>query len=151
MERREPSDINGKGQMASNRETTSEPALPYCRRFTTRRPAFPAWHLAAMPPEPFYWLLEVRSCFSPAYGFHKGFVHPSPRTHGCIRLHGEAAPKFFALVKIGAPVNIASSQPEDATLGPKVQRVDDSKTPDPSPSLMITSAAFEKPSGPLLQ
>src|SRR5207244_13112022 len=82
---------------------------------------------------------------------HQGFVHPSPRTHGCIRLHGEAAPKFFALVKIGTPVNIATSQPEDATLGPKVQRVDDSKTPDPSPSLMITSAAFEKPSGPLLQ
>ncbi len=89
--------------------------------------------------------------FAPAYGFHQGFVHPSPRTHGCIRLHGEAAAKFFALVKIGTPVNIASSQPEDATLGSKVQRVDDSKTPDPSPSLMITSAAFEKPSGPLLQ
>jgi lipoprotein-anchoring transpeptidase ErfK/SrfK len=89
--------------------------------------------------------------FAPAYGFHQGFVHPYPRTHGCIRLHGEAAPKFFALVKIGTPVNIATSQPEDETLGPKVERVDDSKTPDPSPSLMITSAAFEKPSGPLLQ
>src|SRR6266480_3842916 len=89
--------------------------------------------------------------FAPAYGFHQGFVHPVPRTHGCIRLHGEAAPKFFALVKIGTPVSIANSQPEDATLGPKVQRVDDSKAPDPSPSLMITSAAFEKPSGPLLQ
>src|SRR6266513_1463805 len=89
--------------------------------------------------------------FAPAYGFHQGFVHPYPRTHGCIRLHGEAAPKFFALVKIGTPVSIANSQPEDATLGPKVQRVDDSKAPDPSPSLMITSAAFEKPSGPLLQ
>ena len=89
--------------------------------------------------------------FAPAYGFHQGFVHPYPRTHGCIRLHGEAAPKFFALVKIGTPVNIANSQPEDATIGSTVQRVDDSKTPDPSPSLMITSAAFEKPSGPLLQ
>ena len=89
--------------------------------------------------------------FAPAYGFHQGFVHPYPRTHGCIRLHGEAAPKFYTLVKIGTPVNIANSQPEDATLGPTVQRVDDSKTPDPSPSLMITSAAFEKPSGPLLQ
>src|SRR3982750_1609371 len=39
--------------------------------------------------------------FAPAYGFHQGFVHPNPRTHGCIRLHGEAAPKFFALVRIG--------------------------------------------------
>jgi L,D-transpeptidase catalytic domain len=89
--------------------------------------------------------------FAPAYGFHQGFVHPYPRTHGCIRLHGEAAPKFFALVRIGTPVNIATTQPEDATIGPKVQRVDDSKTPDPDPHLMITDAAFEKPSGPLLQ
>ena len=89
--------------------------------------------------------------FAPAYGFHQGFVHPYPRTHGCIRLKGEAAPKFFALVEIGTPVNIANSQPEDETIGPKVQRVDDSKTPDPDPHLMITDAAFEKPSGPLLQ
>jgi hypothetical protein len=66
-------------------------------------------------------------------------------------LHGEAAPKFFALMKIGTPVNIANSQPEDETIGLKVQRIDDSKAPDPSPSLMISSAAFEKPSGPLLQ
>src|SRR5437667_5653429 len=89
--------------------------------------------------------------FAPAYGFHQGFVHPTPRTHGCIRLHGEAAAKFFALVRIGTPVNIATSQPEDETIGSKVQRVDDSKTPDPGPSVMITSAACAKPSGPLLQ
>lgn len=89
--------------------------------------------------------------FAPAYGFHQGFVHPVPRTHGCIRLKGEAAPKFFALVRIGTPVNIAESQPEDQTIGPKVQRVDDSKTPDPDPRLMITDGGFEKPSGPLLQ
>ena len=89
--------------------------------------------------------------FAPAYGFHQGFVHPTPRTHGCIRLKGEAAAKFYALVRIGTPVNIASTQPEDQTIGPKVQRVDDSKTPDPPPSVMISDAAFEKPSGPLLQ
>src|SRR6266496_2759902 len=89
--------------------------------------------------------------FAPAYGFHQGFVHPTPRTHGCIRLKGEAAAKFFALVRIGTPVNIAATQPEDATMGPKVQRVDDSRTPDPPASLMITEGAFEKPSGPLLE
>src|SRR5260370_28660958 len=89
--------------------------------------------------------------FAPAYGFHQGFVHPTPRTPACIRLHGEAAPKFYALVKIGTPVNIANSQPEDETLGPKVERVDDSKTPDPPASLMVTSGAFQKPSGPLLE
>jgi len=89
--------------------------------------------------------------FAPAYGFHQGFVHPNPRTHGCIRLHGEAAPKFFALVSIGTPVNIATTQPEDSAIGPKVQRVDDSRTPDPDPRLMITDAAFQKPSGQLLE
>ena len=89
--------------------------------------------------------------FAPAYGFHQGFVHPNPRTHGCIRLKGEAAAKFYALVRIGTPVSIATAQPEDATIGPKVQRVDDSKVPDPDPRLMITDAAFIKPSGPLLE
>jgi hypothetical protein len=89
--------------------------------------------------------------FAPAYGFHQGFVHPVPRTHGCIRLHGEAAPKFFALVRIGTPVNIATSEPEDATLASKVQRVDDSRAPDPDPRIMVTSAAFQKPSGQLLE
>jgi hypothetical protein len=89
--------------------------------------------------------------FAPAYGFHQGFVHPVPRTHGCVRLHGEAAPKFYALVRIGTPVSVASSQPEDETIGPKVQRVDDSRTPDPDPRVMITDAGFQKPSGPLLE
>jgi lipoprotein-anchoring transpeptidase ErfK/SrfK len=88
--------------------------------------------------------------FAPAYGFHQGFVHPTPRTHGCIRLHGEAAPKFYALVRVGTPVSIAETQPEDASLGPKVQRVDDSRAPDPDPHISVSSAAFQKPSGPLL-
>ena len=88
--------------------------------------------------------------FAPGYGFHQGFVHPVPRTHGCLRLHGEAAPKFFALVHEGTPVSIAATQPEDATIGPKVERVDDSKSPDPDPALLITSGAFQKPTGALL-
>jgi L,D-transpeptidase catalytic domain len=87
--------------------------------------------------------------FAPAYGFHQGFVHLHPRSHGCIRLKGEAAPKFFALVKIGTPVNIAETQAEDATIGPKIQRIDDSKTPDPPNRVSISEAAFQKPSGPL--
>src|ERR1700731_2612338 len=65
--------------------------------------------------------------FAPAYGFHQGFVHPAPRTHGSIRLKGEAAAKFFALVRIGTPVSIATSQAEDETIGPKGQRVNDSQ------------------------
>jgi hypothetical protein len=64
-------------------------------------------------------------------------------------LKGEAAPKFFATVKVGTPVNIAETQPEDATLGPKIVRVDDSRTPDPPARLSVSSAAFSKPSGPI--
>jgi lipoprotein-anchoring transpeptidase ErfK/SrfK len=87
--------------------------------------------------------------FAPAYGFHQGYVHLRPRSHGCVRLKGEAAAKFWALVKIGTPVNIAETQPEDATVGPTIRRVDDSKTPDPPNSVAISEAAFQKPSGPL--
>ncbi len=89
--------------------------------------------------------------FAPAYGFHQGYVHLRPRSHGCLRLKGEAAAKFYALVRNGTPVNIAETQPEDATLGSKVQRVDDSKTPDPPNSVIITDAAFTRPSGGLLE
>ena len=89
--------------------------------------------------------------FKAGYGFHQGFVHPGPRSHGCLRLKGEAAPKFFALVRTGTPVNIADSQPEDATFGSKVQRVDDSRVPDPPMTVSISSAAFQKPAGPLLE
>jgi len=38
-----------------------------------------------------------------------------PRTHGCLRLHQNAAPKFFALVRTGTPFYIADSLPEDQT------------------------------------
>jgi hypothetical protein len=89
--------------------------------------------------------------FAPAYGFHQGFVHPNPHTHGCLRLHGEAAAKFYALVRIGTPVSIATEQKEDTTIGPQVLRVDDSRVPDPDPHMMISDAAFSKPSGPLLE
>ena len=89
--------------------------------------------------------------FKPAYGFHQGYVHPRPRSHGCLRLKGEAAAKFYALVRNGTKVNIADTQPEDATIGPKIQRVDDSRLPDIPSNIVITSAAFQKPRGPLLE
>ncbi len=55
--------------------------------------------------------------FKANYGFHTGWVKHHPCTHGCIRMHENLSPKFFKLVKVGTPVNIAYSQPEDATLG----------------------------------
>jgi hypothetical protein len=58
--------------------------------------------------------------FKPEYGLHAGPVWPTPYSHGCIRLHPNAAPKFFALVHSGTSVDIAQSQPEDQTIGRKV-------------------------------
>jgi hypothetical protein len=87
--------------------------------------------------------------FAPAYGFHEGFVWPIPRTHGCIRMHKEAAARFFQLVQIGTPVHVAVSQPEDATIGKTVRRLDQSRDPDPPTSLLMSARWFQDPPGPL--
>lgn len=55
--------------------------------------------------------------FKANYGFHTGWIKHHPCTHGCIRMHENLAPKFYRLVKVGTPVSIAYSQPEDATYG----------------------------------
>ena len=65
--------------------------------------------------------------FKPAYGFHEGFVHARPRTHGCVRLHREAAARLYALTRIGTPVYIATSLPEDAKYGSQVRKLDQSR------------------------
>ncbi len=88
--------------------------------------------------------------FLPAYGFHEGFVHPYPHTHGCIRMHREAAARLFALVKVGTPVSIATTQPEDSQYASKVMPLDQSRDPDPPRSFMMSSAWFKDPPGPLL-
>jgi len=88
--------------------------------------------------------------FAPAYGFHEGFVWPVPHTHGCVRLHREAAARLFALVRIGTPVEIESSLPEDATYGRMVQRLDQSRDPDPPRSLLLSPSWFKDPPGALL-
>ncbi len=88
--------------------------------------------------------------FAPAYGFHQGFVWSVPRTHGCIRLHKEAAARLFALVKIGTPVNVASTQPEDATIGRTVRRLDQRNDPNPPTALLMSDKYFIDPPGPLL-
>ena len=88
--------------------------------------------------------------FLPAYGLHEGFVHPYPRTHGCIRLHREAAARLFALVHVGTPIDIARSQPEDATVGRSVRKLDQSRDPDPPRAYLLSSRWFQDPAGPLL-
>ncbi len=88
--------------------------------------------------------------FKPAYGFHEGFVHPYPHTHGCVRLHREAAARLFALVRIGTPVHIATSLPEDSKYGSQVRKLDQSRDPDPPRSQMMSPSWFTDPPGPLL-
>ncbi len=85
--------------------------------------------------------------FSPSYGFHQGYVWPVPRSHGCIRLHKNVASKFFALVHSGTPVNIADSQPEDATIGANVQRPSDYQDADPPASFTASDRVFDSPPG----
>ena len=95
---------------------------------------------------PMAWWVE----FTSGYGFHEGAVWPIPRTHGCVRLHHNVAPKFYALAKIGTPVSIAQTQPEDATIGKDLKRPQDYQDPDPAPAILISDRAFTPPAGPLL-
>jgi hypothetical protein len=88
--------------------------------------------------------------FSPAYGFHEGSVWPMPRTHGCLRLHKNVAPKFYELARLGTPVNISYTQPEDATIGRNLKRPTDYADPDPPASFLISDRVFTTPTGPLL-
>ena len=88
--------------------------------------------------------------FAPAYGFHEGFVWSSPRTHGCVRMHREAAARLYALVRIGTPVDIADSMAEDGKYAKDVMRIDQSRDPDPPRSLLMSPAWFHDPPGPLL-
>jgi hypothetical protein len=83
--------------------------------------------------------------FAPGYGFHEGFVWTTPRTHGCIRLHGKTAIEFFNLVSIGTKILIADSFPEDLTVGKHLKRPRDELLPDPPAQFMISEEAFEKP------
>ncbi len=88
--------------------------------------------------------------FLPAYGLHEGFVWNEPRTHGCIRLHKEAAARLFALVKIGTPISIATTQPEDGKVGPTVRMLDQRNDPNPPQSALMSPSWFADPAGPLL-
>src|SRR4029450_483577 len=81
--------------------------------------------------------------FKPAYGFHEGFVWPVPHTHGCVRLHREAAARLFPLARIGTPVEIPGSLPEDQKYGNLVPRLDQSRDPAPPRSLLLSPSWFK--------
>lgn len=89
--------------------------------------------------------------FKPAYGFHTGWVKHQPTTHGCIRMHENLAPKFFRLVKVGTPVNIAYSQPEDATHGHIPLPPDAGPLPDYDSSMYLGDGYFRRHKPPVFQ
>ena len=93
-----------------------------------------------------YWLE-----FAPGYGFHAGGVWPTPRSHGCLRVHPNVAPKLFFMVKNGTPVNIANTQPEDYTIGRGIARPTDYAEPDPPAATLISPAAFPAPPANLFE
>jgi L,D-transpeptidase catalytic domain len=81
--------------------------------------------------------------FKSAYGMHWGWVKPYPCTHGCVRLPIKSAQKIFSMVKTGTPLIIASSHPEDNTIGKTLPVLDDSTLADPPDSYMMSSKVFE--------
>lgn len=86
--------------------------------------------------------------FKPAYGFHTGWVKHTPCTHGCIRMHENLSPKFFRLVSVGTPVNIAYSQPEDATVGNIPLPPDAGPLPDYDSSMYVGDGYFSRHKSP---
>lgn len=76
--------------------------------------------------------------FKPAYGIHAGWVWPVPRSHGCIRVHFNVAPSFYALVREGTPLSIAQTQREDATHGRNLARPQDFNDPEFPPHILLT-------------
>ncbi len=81
--------------------------------------------------------------FKSAYGMHFGWVKPYPCTHGCVRLPIKSAQKIFGMVRTGTPLNIATSQPEDATIGKTLPVLDDSSLADPPDSYMQSAKVFQ--------
>jgi hypothetical protein len=88
-------------------------------------------------PMPFY--VE----FTPGYGFHVGSVWPTPRSHGCLRIHKNVGQVFFELARPGTPVIIAYSLPEDQTIGKNQPRPQDYADPDAPNSVLTSDAAFK--------
>lgn len=111
--------------------------------FLAKKPA--GWRFLGTPMP--YWCE-----FKANYGFHTGWLKNTPCTHGCIRMHENVAPKFYDLVRVGTPVSIASSQPEDATIGRNVPRPPDAgPLPDYAPMFYVGSGYFTAHKSPSYQ
>lgn len=80
--------------------------------------------------------------FKPAYGFHGGWIHPYPASHGCVRLPWKVSSKFFNLVRPGTPIHIAASQPLDARYASTVSQPDERPTLEWPASMLNSSQIF---------
>jgi lipoprotein-anchoring transpeptidase ErfK/SrfK len=89
--------------------------------------------------------------FKPSYGFHTSWIRHHPCTNGCIRMHQNLAPKFYQLVKVGTPLNIAYSQPEDATTATLPLPPDAGPLPDYPGSLYVGDGYFKRHIAPTLR
>jgi hypothetical protein len=107
--------------------------------FLAKKPA--GWLFKGTPMP--YWCE-----FKPNYGFHTGWIKNQPCTHGCIRMHENLSPKFFRLVKIGTPVSIAYSQPEDASVGRIPLPPDAGPLPDYHGSMYVGDGYFIRHKAP---
>lgn len=85
--------------------------------------------------------------FKPAYGFHGGWIHPYPASHGCIRLPWKVSAKLFNLVRPGTPISISTSQPYDAQYAGTVSQPDERPTPE-WPASMLNSGQIFAHCGP---
>lgn len=102
-----------------------------------KRNAVPkGWDFAATPMP--YWT-EFKDA---AYGIHTGYVYSYPKSHGCIRVHHNVMPKIFALTRVGTPIHIADSQPEDYTAGKNLKRPADPSLVPENPILETSHKVF---------
>ncbi len=85
-----------------------------------------------------YWI----EFYGPAYGMHWGFVKPQPSTMGCVRMPLKSAKKVFDLVSVGTPINVATTQPWDETIGKTLPILDDGPLPNPPDSYMQSRQAM---------
>lgn len=86
-----------------------------------------------------YWM----EFYKPAYGMHWGFIKSYPSTAGCVRIPLKAARKVFYSVRVGTRVNVARTQPWDATIGKTLPVLDDSGLSNPPMSYMLSSQVFK--------
>ncbi|GAA5478532.1 L,D-transpeptidase [Haloferula helveola] len=103
------------------------------RCFTNEIPS--GWSFKGTPMP--YWC-EFKS----GHAFHTGWIKHTPCTNGSIRMHENLAPKFFQLVKVGTPVEIATTQPEDSEYANIPLPPDAGPLPDYDPFYYIGDAYF---------